>query len=83
MICKRCKKVFEVFFCPECTELSIEKLVEMMEKALEKKGQDLTKRQSRAAEACPFCDCTAIDEMGHCEGCGKLTRPPATSLTLR
>lgn len=27
-------------------------------------------------EACPFCDCVAINEMGHCEGCGKLTKPP-------
>lgn len=36
----------------------------------------LTSRQSRPADVCPFCDCVCIDEMGHCEGCGKLTVPP-------
>ena len=39
-------------------------------------NRHLTSSSSRAAEACPFCDCVAINEMGHCEGCGKLTRPP-------
>lgn len=38
--------------------------------------RNLTSRQSRAAGTCAFCDCVAIDEMGRCEGCGKLTRPP-------
>ncbi|GAG99178.1 unnamed protein product [marine sediment metagenome] len=74
--CKRCGKVFEKFFCPECEELSIQKLAQIMEQELKQKEQNLTSRLSRAAEACPFCDCVAIDEMGHCEGCGKLTRPP-------
>ncbi len=64
MICKMCKKSFEVLFCPECMELSIQKLAQMMEKDLIKKKE---------AEACPFCDCVAINKMGHCEGCGKLT----------
>ncbi len=67
-LCKRCKKPLEgtTFFCSECEEQSIQKLAQMMEEELKKKE----------AEACPFCDCVAINEMGHCEGCGKLTRPP-------
>ena len=36
----------------------------------------LTSQSSEEAGACPFCDCVVINEMGHCEGCGKLTRPP-------
>ena len=36
----------------------------------------LTSRSSRAADVCPFCDFIAIDEMGRCEGCGKLIEPP-------
>ena len=58
MICKKCKKVFEVFFCPECTELSIQKLAEMMEKELEKQEQNLTSSSSKAAGACA---CHRID----------------------
>ena len=39
-------------------------------------SQNLTSRSSRAAEACSFCDCIALDEMGRCEVCGKVTEPP-------
>ena len=36
----------------------------------------LPTKSSEPDEVCPFCDCVAINEMGHCEGCGKLTKPP-------
>ena len=63
MICKRCKKVFEVFFCPECTEVSVEILAQMMDKELEKKGQNLTTQFSGQT-----CNCAQWKNLtaGHC-----------------
>ena len=75
MICKRCRKVFEVFFCPECTELSIEKLAEMMEKALEKKGQNLTSRQSRVTDSCG-CKSATRKQCAFWDGEGGCVHPP-------
>lgn len=37
--------------------------------------RNLTSRRSRAAEACPFCDCTVGTER-FCAGCGKEINPP-------
>ena len=66
--CKRCKKVFEVFFCPECTEVSVEILAQMMEKKLE---------SSKAPGVCACKSGGWFDFNDICITCGGTKPPPA------
>ena len=75
--CKRCGKLFEKFFCPECEELSIQKLAEMMEKELNKKDHNLSSSSSRAARCYPGQPEHIFDQHGFCMICGDPKPPPA------